>query len=346
MRAEALLDRRQRGAVHSRPVGVRGHIADERQIGRAAVGIAIGPTEFAAGGESRQGLRRVLVDVLGVDVAVRVGSVIAVVHRRPHRPSGATARPVPLRTPVANGAPARRRRDPHDGRPRGIGVAVLGGDIACRADREIDRTVGSDGDALQRVRVGAAQFRAALVGKSGGDGSTVGCHPVGVVVGVDLVALGDIEGGAGERHPVRLVQPFEQHRLFGAAADFGASFRSARWTATTRAARRPVSTPRCAPWGSGPTPTSSSRRVSAPGVARRTGVGQIAGHVDRRGHQFPPSPGRVQRATSVRRARLRRGVSSNIPPARRCRRVRRRSRYAAADPHASPRRGSPTAHSR
>ena len=68
-----------------------------------------------------------------------------------------------MRTPVANGWAGPP--------PGGIRMMVArggsasrscGGDVARRTDREVDRTVGSDGDALQRVRVGAAQIGASL----------------------------------------------------------------------------------------------------------------------------------------------------------------------------------------
>ena len=94
----------------------------------------------------------------------------------------------------------------------GFAVAVVGGDVARRADGEVHRAVRSDGDALQRVRVRAAQIGAPGVGQAGRHGAAVGRCAVGVVVGVDLIALGDVERVARERQPVRLVQPVERHR--------------------------------------------------------------------------------------------------------------------------------------
>ena len=49
----------------------------------------------------------------------------------------------------------------------GIGAAVLGGDVAGRTDREVHGAVGSDCDALQRVRSTRPQVGAARVGQAG-----------------------------------------------------------------------------------------------------------------------------------------------------------------------------------
>src|SRR5690242_16682171 len=106
-----------------------------------------------------------LVHVPRVDVAVRIGSIVASVDRGPQRTVRCDGQP---------GAVADARSErlgptaawwyPDDRRPRRIGFAVVGGDVARRADREVDRAVGPDDDTLQRVRIRAVQLGAFLVG--------------------------------------------------------------------------------------------------------------------------------------------------------------------------------------
>ena len=137
--AETLFYRGQGRAIQLGTVGVGLDIANQREVGGTAVGIAVGPTQFASRRQPRHRLGRMVVDVLLVDLPGRgVGHVVPVVDRRPHRPvrgdrqSGAVAhsRRERLRGPTVGG-------HSHDRRPRRRGVAVLGGDVARRADREV-----------------------------------------------------------------------------------------------------------------------------------------------------------------------------------------------------------------
>ncbi len=219
VRAEALLDRGQLGAVEPAAVGVGLDIADQRQVRRATVRIAVGPAQLAARGQPGDRFRRMLVHVVRDDLAelrpvVRVFNVVAVVDRGPHRAvrgdrqSGAVAH-----AGREDGRLSRRAgRDPHDRRPWRSGVAVLRRDVARRSDREVHRTIGTDGDALQRMRIGTAQVRALGVGQTGGDHTLSSGSAVGIRVRVDLVAFRDIERHAGERQTVRLVQALQQDR--------------------------------------------------------------------------------------------------------------------------------------
>ena len=99
----------------------------------------------------------------------------------------------------------------------------------------------------------------------------VGRRAVGVVVGVDLVALGDVERGARERQPCGWSSPSSSTDWRGAAVVGSQRASPARCSAPTPAARRRVPRPPAGPWASGPTPTSSSPAEPAPGAARRTG---------------------------------------------------------------------------
>ena len=229
-----------------------------------------------------------LVDVLGVDVAVRVGRVVAVVDRRPHRAvrcDGEAGAVADARRERLGRAAARR--DPHDRRARGIGVAVLGGDVARRTDREVHRTVGSDGDALQRMRVGAVQFGAARIGKPGGHGPPIGGRAVGVVVRVDLVALGDVQRRTRERHPVRLVETVEQRRLLRRRTGFRRQLHDLS-AGGHRYQQRAVRCPRLQPRLRDPRPHRHRPAVGhqrLPWLVERR-LSQVAGNVDGRGHQI------------------------------------------------------------
>ena len=191
-------------------------------------------------------------------------------------PSGATARPVPLRTPTAYGSGAPPpARDPQDRRPgRGRGEVVVG-DVAGRPGRHVDGTVGTDGHALERVRVLAPQVRALRVRQSGDDGPRAGRGSTGVGVGVHPVALRDVQGGPGEREAVRLVQPVQQHRpgrrspAVRRQPDDRAVFRHRH---QQRAVRRPGGEPR--------------RRHAGEHRHRPAGRHEhLSGHVQRRGSQ-------------------------------------------------------------
>ena len=223
----------------------------------------------------------------GVDVAVRVRCVVAIVDRRPHRTVGCDGQSGAV-------ADARRERfggtaarwDAHDRRARRVGLAVLFGDVARRADREVHRAVGSDGDALQRMRVGAAEFGTARIGKIGGHCSRVDRRPVDVVVRVDLVALGDVQRRARERHPVRLVEALEQRRLLRRRTGFRRQFQDLP-ARGHRHQQRAVRRPRLQPGLRNPRPHTDRPALGYQRLPRLVEwrLGEVAGHVHRRRHQ-------------------------------------------------------------
>src|SRR6185312_6096040 len=153
------------------------------------------------------GLRRVAADIVRGDFArLRVCDVVAVVDRGPHRTVGRDrqTRPVAHAGRERLSGPAAGR-DPHDRGARRVRRAVVGGDVARRADGEVHRAVRADGDTLQRVGVRAAQIGTPGVRQAGRHGAAVSRYAVGVVVGVNLIALGDVERVARERQTVWLI---------------------------------------------------------------------------------------------------------------------------------------------
>ena len=241
MRAEALLDRGQGGAVQLRAVGVGLHVTDEGpvRVGQCrprragvdvGVGMAVRPAQVAARAQFGQRFHRVLGDVarqhpaqVGAAVTVvvpvvGVGGVVAVVHRGPHRPVGGDRQPGAVADPA--GEHLRRtttRRHPQDRGPLRGGAPVFDRDVAGGADADVDRTVRTDRDTLQGVRVRPLQVRALGVRQPVEHHPGVADPPVGVAVGLDPVALRHVQGGAGEGDPVRLVQPPQQGLLGGGA---------------------------------------------------------------------------------------------------------------------------------
>lgn len=215
MRAEGLLDGRQCGAVHLGAIGIGLQVADQLRRWRA-VGIAVRPTQFTPWRQACDRLGRMVVDVGLHDAAVGVGDVVAVVDRGPQRPVRGERKP----RSVAHAGRERfgrttAGRHPHDGGPRRVGRAVLGRDVARGPDREVHGAVVADDDALECVGVGAAQVGALGVGKTVDNGAAVHRGAVGVVVGVDLIALGHVQRRPREEQSVRLVQPVEQGALCG-----------------------------------------------------------------------------------------------------------------------------------
>ena len=184
------------------------------------VGIAVGPTQFATGRQPGDGLGRMFVDVVRVTSPVCGSAMLSRLLTAVHtdtvgrdRQAGAVAHAGRERCsrPAAG-------RDPHDGGARRVRVAVVGGDVARRTDGEVHGAIRADGNALQRVCVRATKVGAPGIGQAASHGAAIGRCAVGVVVGVDLVAFGDVERGARERQAVRLIQPVERHRQSGTGA--------------------------------------------------------------------------------------------------------------------------------
>ena len=228
---------------------------------------------------SRPGVSRasasggMLVDVLGVDVAVRVGGVVAVVDRRPHRPvrCDGEARAVAHARRERLG-PAAAGRDPHDRRSRGIGVAIVAR-RCCPSSRSRSRPHRrvrrrrSSAHARRRRAVRGCAHREALPLSS-------------VDWWLRRWCSRRRRSGRSRRHRAsnRRMPSHAVGRDLRAASTLAAphrvsasTSRSVRWRAAIPAGPRPVSMPPAGLWGSSPTPTSSSRWAPAPAAAASNG---------------------------------------------------------------------------
>ena len=336
-----------------RPVGVGLHVADERQVRRTAVGIAVGPTQFASRRQLGDGLRRMVVDVVGHHLAVGrtlVGDldVVAVVDRGPHRAVGCDGQS----GAVADAGRERRvgpaaRRNPHDGGP-------LAG-WRCGPRRRCCRSSRSRSTRRHRVPRRRSSGRARR--RRPGRGSRVGQVRRRRCAGrwprrrrsrrrrPDRSRRRRAWSPANAR-PCGWFMPSTRSCICGPDARGLACGSPARRWAPRPAGRRPAPTPPAAASAPWPTPTSSSPWAPTPFAARRT--------ARRRGRR---GPGRSPRRDRLRWAPGSRcvvaptpaGCSTSTPPApgrRSARRPRRARLTPQPNSHASPRPGFRTVRSR
>ena len=218
---------------------------------------------------------------------------------RPHRSVRGDRRPMPFRTPREHLRLSAAGPDPHDRRARVDRPSDPGRNVACRANRKVNGPVGTTATVTELL-VFALQFGTATSGSPPAMVPLIIAAP-GIVVGADIVALGDVHARTGERHPVRGRDLGQRRLLRRRTFRHGLTICPAG-TDTSNAPSGSMRPGRASE--SSPIPTCSPRRASAPLGRGSNGPGPDRRH----GHMCPAiiaGGGRCRRCRRRRRGSFR-----------------------------------------